>query len=127
MKRHGRALADLDAILAVLATDTPVLAQTEYETAGNHVLLEYPVRCVNFSERERYYQVDTGPILLPDFAHQYKSLLEGCRLAYIAHNCPEWAEAIVCVPTPLTDAVKVHHYSQSLRIEGTRNRLIALS
>jgi len=127
VKRPGRALADIDAIIATLTSDTPVVAHTEYEAAGHAVLLEYPVRCVNFSERERYYQVDTGPILLPDFSHEYKSLLEGCRLAYIAHNSPEWAEAIVCVPTPLTDAVKVHHYSESIRIEGTRNRLIALT
>jgi hypothetical protein len=66
-----------------------------------------------------------GPILLPEFDREYNTPLEGCRLAYIAHNSPEWAELIVCAPTPLTDAVKVHHYSRPLRIEGTRNRLIA--
>ena len=126
VKRPGRVLGNVDAILAALATDTPVLAQTEYEAAGHEVLLEYPVRCVNFSERERYYQVDTGPVLLPDFEHEYRSPLEGCRLAYVAHNCPEWAEFIVCVPTPLTDAIKVHHYSQSIRMDGTRNRMIAV-
>ena len=127
VKRPGRVLGDIDAILTMLASDTPVVAHTEYEVAGHEVLLEYPVRCVNFSERERYYQVDTGPILLPDFAHDSKSLLEGCRLAYIAHNSPEWAEVIVCVPTPLTDSIKVHHYSENLRIEQTRNRLIGLT
>jgi hypothetical protein len=124
--RPGRVLETIDAILETLFAATPVVAQTEYEASGYRVLLEYPVKVVNFSERERYYQVDTGPILLPDFERQYKSLLEGCRLAYVAHNCPEWAEFLVCVPTPLTDAVKVHHYSQSVRIEGTRNRLIAV-
>jgi hypothetical protein len=127
VKRPGRVLGDVDAILATLASATPVLAHTEYEAAGHEVLLEYPVRCVNFSERERYYQVDTGPVLLPDFARDFKSPLEGCRLAYIAHNCPDWAELIVCVPTPLTDSIKVHHYSESIRIEPTRNRLIALA
>ena len=127
VQRRGRVLRDIDAILATLASDTPVLAQTQYEASGYEVLLEYPVRCVNFSERERYYQVDTGPILLPDFAHDSKSLLEGCRLAYIAHNSVEWAELIVCAPTPLTDSIKVHHYSETIRIEGTRNRLIALA
>jgi hypothetical protein len=103
------------------------VAQTEYETSNHRVLLEYPVKVVNFSERERYYQVDTGPILLPDFDHEYRSLLEGCRLAYVAHNCAEWAEFIVCVPTPVTDNVKVHHYSQSIRIDGTTNRMIAVA
>jgi hypothetical protein len=125
--RPGCLLENLDAILDTLSADTPVVAQTEYETANYGVLLEYPVKVVNFSERERYYQVDTGPILLPDFDRDYCSLLEGCRLAYVAHNCPEWAEFIVCVPTPVTDSVKVHHYSKTFRIEGTRNRLIAVS
>lgn len=124
--RPGRVLEGIDAILAALSSDAPVMAQTEYETPHHRVLLEYPVKVVNFSERERYYQVDTGPVLLPDFDREYRSLLEGCRLAYVAHNCAEWAEFIVCVPTPLTDAVKVHHYSQSVRIDKTRNRMIAL-
>jgi hypothetical protein len=123
--RPGRVLEGVDAIIETLWTATPLAAQTEYETADYRVLLEYPVKVANFSERERYYQVDTGPILLPDLDRQHRSLLEGCRLAYIAHNCPEWAEFIVCAPTPLTDAVKVHHFSQSIRIEGTRNRIIA--
>lgn len=127
VKRSGRVLGNVDAILAALESDVPVVSQTEYEASGYDVLLEYPVRCVNFSERERYYQVDTGPILLPDFSREYKSLLEGCRRAYIAHNSPEWAEAIVCVPTPLTDDIKVHHYSQSIRLEGTRYRMIAVT
>lgn len=124
--RPARLLKDMDAILETFSADTPVVAQTEYETAGHRVLLEYPVKVVNFSERERYYQVDTGPVLLPDLERQYPSLLESCRLAYVAHNCPEWAEFIVCVPTPVTDAVKVHHYSQSVRVEGTQNRLLAV-
>jgi hypothetical protein len=115
-----------DAIIETLSSATPVVAQTEYETPDYHVILEYPVKVVNFSERERYYQVDTGPILLPGFDLEYQSLLEGCRLAYVAHNCPEWAEFIVCVPTPLTETVKVHHYSESIRIDGTRNRMIAV-
>lgn len=127
VQRPGRVLGDMDAIIATLASDLPLLAHTQYEAAGHEVLLEYPVRCVNFSERERYYQVDTGPILLPDFTHDSTSLLAGCRLAYIAHNSPTWAELIVCAPTPLTDSIKVHHYSETIRIEGTRNRLIALT
>jgi hypothetical protein len=125
--RPGRVLENIDAILEALFSGAPMVAQTEYEMGGHHVLLEYPVKVANFSERERYYQIDTGPILLPDFEREYRSLLEGCRSAYVAHNCGEWAEFIVCVPTPLTDTIRVHHYSHSIRIDNTRNRLIAVS
>ncbi len=123
--RPGRPLDDLDDLLAALFEGTPIVARTEYEAAGYQVALEYPVKVVNFSERERYYQVDTGPVLLPDFAAA-GSLIERLQSAYVAHNCPEWAEFIVCAPTALTDDLKVHHYSLSVRLEGVRNRMIAV-
>ncbi len=127
MPREGTVLDSVDAIIETLFAATPVVAQTQYEVAGHHVLLEYPVKTVNFSEREQYYQVDTGPVLFPDLEGDHPSILESCRLAYVAHNCPDWAEFIVCVPTALTDDINVHHYSQSVRVEGVCNRMIAVS
>jgi hypothetical protein len=44
----------------------------------------------------------------------------------VAHNCRDWAEFIVCVPTALTDGTKVHHYSTSVRLDGVENRMIAV-
>lgn len=125
-RRPGRVLESLDEILATLFAATPVLGQTEYDAGEYHVTLEYPIKVVNFSEREKYYQVDTGPVLLPDFSQPTRTPLEGCQLAYIAHNAPTWAECIVCVPTPLADNLKVHHYSKVVRLDGVRNRLIAM-
>lgn len=123
-KRNGRRLNTIDQIIEVIGSSRPIVAQTEYDARGYHILLEYPVKTANFSERERYYQVDTGPVLLPDLDGDYHELIEGFRIAYIAHNCAEWAEFIVNVPTPLTPDIKVHHYSIAQRIEGTTNCLI---
>jgi len=123
---RGQVLTDTAAIIAALADTTPVVAQTEYEAAGYHVVLEYPVKVVNFSEREGYYQVDTGPVLLPLFEGDGRSLLECCQLAYVAHNSPGWAEFIVCVPTPVAEGVRVHHYSRRVRLEPVCNRMIAV-
>ena len=122
--RWGRKLETIDQIIDTLSSSHPVVSQTEYETSGYRVLLEYPVKLVNFSDRENFYQVDTGPVLLPDFKGKYESLIEGFNVAYVAHNCADWAEFIVNVPTTLVDGIKVHHYSKSERIEGTINRLI---
>lgn len=124
--RNGREVRENDEIVAILFSDRLMVAQTEYRVGGHHVLLEYPVKTVNWSERERYYQVDTGPVLLPDFANTGEPLILGCRLAFAAHNGPDWAEFIVNVPTPLTDNIRVHHYSKSERIEGTVNRMIVV-
>jgi len=84
------------------------------------------VKTVNFSERERYYQVDTGPVLFPGvtgIGAGGEPPLTACRLAYVAHNAPDWAEFIVCVPTAVHADIDVHHYSKSVRVEGVRNRL----
>ena len=121
----GTPLDTIDAILQALASSRLVVAHTQYEWAGYAVTLEYPVKVVNFSERERYYQVDTGPILLP-LLDEAQTPLTTCRRAYIAHNSPLGAEFIVNVPTPVAADVNVHHYSRSVRVEAARNRLFVL-
>lgn len=122
--QEGRNLETVEETIAELKSNRRVISQTEYAVNGCRVLLEYPVKTVNFSERERYYQVDTGPVLLPDPADPLS--LPAFRLAYVAHNCPEWAEFIVNVHTPLTEEIKVNHYAQPERIQGTVNRMIAV-
>jgi hypothetical protein len=119
-------LLSTDDILKTLAGSASVVSRTEYRACGYAITLEYPVKTVNHSERERYYQVDTGPVLFPgvsDIGARGEPLLAACRPAYVAHNEPDWAEFIVCVPTPVTDGLRVHHYSKSVRVEGACNRL----
>lgn len=123
-------LLSTDDILATLEGGATVVSRTEYRASGFAITLEYPVKTVNHSERERYYQVDTGPVLFPgvaDIGANGEPPLTACRLAYVAHNAPDWAEFIVCVPTPVKDDIKVHHYSKSVRIEGVRNRLFRVA
>ena len=119
-------LISTDDILETLAGSARVVSRTEYRACGYAITLEYPVKTVNHSERERYYQVDTGPVLFPgvtEIGAGGEPPLTACRLAYVAHNAPDWAEFIVCVPTPVKDDIKVHHYSKSVRVEGVCNRL----
>jgi hypothetical protein len=107
---------------------------------GGSVLMQYPVKVCNFSERDHYYQTDTGPILWPDPANNSSSgsasgvTISTMRLAFIAHNAPHWAEMIVSAPTPLltsqgqpyTPAVSVNHYSRAVRLDGVTNRVFAI-
>jgi hypothetical protein len=115
------AAARLDSIEEVIATlhgDRAVVARTMYAAAGAEVTLEYPVKTVNFSERHRYYQVDTGPVLY--FGEPTgKALIEHFHLAFIAHLGGDWAEFLVSQPTPLAGLpVAVHHYSGVKRVEA---------
>lgn len=125
--RPGRLLATTEAIVETLSTSDPVVAQTEYRSDGHRVLLEYPVKIVNFSERENYYQVDTGPILLPDLGDGSRPLIKGMQLAYVAHNTTDWAEFLVNAPVSVAPGVKVHHYSRTVRLENVVNRLYAVA
>ncbi len=123
-------LVSTDEILAALAGNASLVSRTQYRACGYLITLEYPVKTVNYSERERYYQVDTGPVLFPglaDIGARGEPPLTACRLAYVAHNGPDWAEFIVCVPTPVRDDLKVHHYSKSVRVEGLHNRLFRVA
>jgi len=118
------------AVMEALAGSATVVSRTEYTASGYRIALEYPVKTVNYSERERYYQVDTGPVLFPGVSGIGEGdapLITACRSAFVAHNGPDWAEFLACVPTPLGDNLRVHHYSQSIRVEGVSNRMFRVA
>ncbi|MCH2131559.1 MAG: hypothetical protein MK179_20665 [Pirellulaceae bacterium] len=120
----GRQLELPDEVITATLADRPLNARTEFVLADGHqVMIEYPVKTINVSERDRYYQVDTGPVLLPDLSIGHESFVGNFRLAYIAHNCTDWAELVVNVPTPVAKGISVDHYSQPVRLE-TRNSMI---
>ncbi|MGH8018979.1 MAG: hypothetical protein ACREIA_11925 [Opitutaceae bacterium] len=73
---------------------------------------------MNYSERHRYYQVDTGPVLF--FGEPTgRNLIEHLHLAYIAHLGDDWAEFLVSRHTPLEELpVSVHHFSEVHRVSA---------
>lgn len=114
--RPARELTAIAEIIAALAGDREVTARTTWAIPDGEVTIEYPVKTVNFSERHRYYQVDTGPVLY--FGEPTgPSLIENFHLAYLAHLGGDWAEFIISQPTPLAGLpVAVHHYSGVRRV-----------
>ena len=121
----GTTLETTSEILDTLFSERKVICRTEYGNASTRVLLEYPLKTVNFSECDNYYQADTGPVLLYNLAKDCEETIEKFDMAFIAHNYPDWAEFIVNVPTPIAEGISVHHYSKSERIE-TKNSLIVI-
>ena len=125
--RDGEALDTKEEVIETVFKNMPLVARTEFEIAGDRrVLLEYPVKTINVSDRDTYYQVDTGPVLFPDMTIGEENMIANLRLAYVAHNSPDWAEFILNVPTPLTDEVSVNHYSEPRRVD-VRNTMIRAS
>lgn len=126
-KTEGQPLSENQDIVAAVLTNRPLVSRTEYDTEDRlHVLLEYPVKTINASERENFYQVDTGPVLFlepPSAAN--KKVISRFRLAFVAHNAPTWAELVVNVPTPLNDEISVNHYSKAVRV-AAKNQMVVV-
>lgn len=123
----GQLLTTTEEIVAAVLDNRPLVSQTSYKTAdGTRVELEYPVKVINCSEREMFYQVDTGPVLAPDLtAFDGTHEISTMRRAFMAHNTLGCTELLMNVPTPINAEISVNHYSRSLPVEAT-NRMIAV-
>lgn len=127
---NAKALNSAEAIVEATLNNRPLIARIEYEESDYHVCIDHPVKTINANPVDNIFQTDTGPVLLPDLStpriEKSERFIEVLDLAYSAINCFDWAEFIVNVPTPLTDEISVNHYSQSRRIENTKNAIYEL-
>lgn len=123
---EGETLETADEIIEATLANHPLIARTEIEADRYVAVIDYPVKTINANERDKIYQTDTGPVLLPDLSLNPEDLLEGLELAFSAFNAPHWTEFIVRVATPITDDISVYHYAQPVRFE-TKNQMIRLT
>jgi len=123
----GQLLTTTEEIVAAVLANRPLVSQTEFALAdGSKVFLEYPVKVINASEREMFYQVDTGPILAPDAtAFDGMNAISALRLAFMAHNTLGCTEMLLNVPTEIAPGLSVNHYSKVMKIDAI-NRMIAV-
>jgi hypothetical protein len=104
----------------------PLVGRTVIQEGRYTAVLEFPVKTMNASERDFIYQTDTGPVLMPDFSREPDDLITGLEMAYVAFNCPDWAEFVVRVPTSVGEGIEVYHYSKFVRLD-TQNQVIRVS
>jgi len=115
-RRTARRLESIEEIIGIFRSDREVVSRTTYAIESGEMTVEYPVKTVNYSDRHRYFQVDTGPVLFFGEPTGPKTI-EHLHLAYVAHLGGDWAEFIVSRPTPLEGhGVSVHHYSEVRRV-----------
>ena len=117
----GELLQTTAEIVQATLADELLVGRIEFTALDRYaVTIDFPIKTMNASERDQIYQTDTGPILFPDFSGQFTNPIETFHLAYVAYNCPDWAEFILRTPTPLTEAISVNHYSKTVRL-ATQN------
>ena len=126
-----RELTSFEEIRDATAAAIPLVAQTELanDDTGLRCLLEYPVKTMNISIDDSLWQVDTGPIALPDLAQRYEPAVDSVRLAFAAFNATDFCDFVIEQPTPVLrdeQAVcEVYHYSNPVSMPA-KNRVLAV-
>jgi hypothetical protein len=131
---YGKAVTELktfEQIRDVTATDTPLAAQTELfnEETGLRCVIEYPVKTMNISLDRQLWQVDTGPIALPDLTSRFEPPVDSIRLAFAAFNAPDFCDFVIEQPTPILrdeqEVCEVYHYCSPVSLPA-KNRVLAV-
>ena len=117
-------------VQAAMLAQQPITCRTSYtaEDNGAQVVLEYPAKIVNVQHDRPNWQIDTGPILVPDFRASSALFVGRLELAYILFNSWSRAEVLERRPTPVTPAgeqgPQTTHYS-AVHSLAVRNELFA--
>lgn len=109
------------------AAGIPIVTQTKLKNSdtGLTAIIECPCKTMNISHPKKMYQVDTGPVALPDLSMNYEIQIDCLSLAFIAFNKPHFADFVIESPTPIieggNDVATVYHYSKivSMTAENT--------
>lgn len=132
--RYGKQVRELEgweAIRDATAAGAPIVSQTEIhnEETGLRAVIECPVKTMNISLEKKMYQVDTGPLALPDLSRRFEPPIDSLRLAFVAFNAPDFADFVIEQPTPVVEndveVTKIYHYSNPISLPA-KNRLLAL-
>jgi len=109
----------------------PIVARTEiwHEETGLRAIIEFPVKTLNVCHERDLYQVDSGPVVLPDLTRRHEPPTEGFSLAFVAFNRPDFADFVIEAPVPIgpdgRGSCMVFHYSRRLSLPA-RNALHAI-
>lgn len=127
--QNAQALTTHEEVVIATASDLPIVAQTEIRDheRGLRAVLEYPVKTMNFHPERKRFQVDTGPLLLPDFASAAEHWIERLDMAHVVYNTFERAEFIVRRPTPVlrdgSEVCSALHYSE-VRVHEAKHTIL---
>ncbi|HOK80821.1 MAG TPA: hypothetical protein PK303_05500 [bacterium] len=100
-------------------------SQIVNENAGFEAIIEYPIKTMNTCVETNMYQVDTGPVIYPDFEKNPICLHEFVKIAYIAFNKDDFAEFIIEQPTQIKDSIVIPHFSE-IRCLSCKNFLYSI-
>ena len=121
----SRILTTPEAINEATENNIPLMGRTELrDNKRRRYVLEYPIKTMNFRPENSSFQVDTGPLLVPDLNAEEAKSIDRLEMAHIAYNRLDRAEFILRRPTPITDdagreVASTLHYSESRELMAT--------
>ena len=124
-------LTDFAQIEAATAEGRPLVSRTELTDpqSGRSAVIEAPVKTINIHPEKKLYQIDTGPVALPDLARSYEPPIDCLRLAFVAFNRADFADFVVEQPTPILidqkEQAQVLHYANPISF-AAKNSLLAI-
>jgi hypothetical protein len=99
------------------------------DSSGTRAVMEYPIKTMNVLKKPMRYQVDTGPIIVPDFGSTAGMQVERFDIAHVVYNRPEKGEFILRRPKEIVEGGKplysVTDYSMVLDYQGSNVLLSA--
>jgi len=122
-----RALTDDRQIYDATLANLPLVAQTELrdEARGLRATIQYPMKTINVLPAGPRFQVDTGPLLLPDFASTAARIIERFDLAHVVYHRFDQAEFILRWPTQVGTDAAVTDYS-TIQTFPARNTIFSV-
>jgi hypothetical protein len=134
MLHNGSGVRELDTfekIRDATAAGLPIVTQTEIrnDETGLRAVIECPTKTMNVSLDKSMYQVDTGPIAMPDLTKRFDPQIDCLSLAFIAFNGPHFADFIVEQPMAIVEdeeeKCRVYHFSSPVSL-AAKNVVLGL-
>ncbi len=130
-----RLCADPREVVEATLADEPLVGRTELlgKDGAPRARLTYPIKTMNVNDDRWVYQIDTGPVLLPDSGRSANEApaalaIERLDLAFIAwNNLVEGAEFIVQGPVPIAHSDACAGHYAGTRHVCARNEVLVLS
>ena len=125
-----RKLTDNDAIFeATMESSEPLISRTTIHDDLDRItaVLEYPVKTMNVKEEPVRYQVDTGPLILPDLGRDAEHPIERFDVAHVVYNRFDEAQFILRKPVAGREGTAPEQYTtdySEIRIVGAKNELL---
>jgi hypothetical protein len=124
--RNVRKIETHDEIREAILGNRVMTGRTTYTEpgTGTQVRLDYPIKVCNIAHQQKRWQIDTGPIVMPDPALRSDLTVGRLNLAYLVYNDWGWAEVALRCATPVgATAGQTQHFSRVQRLENVVNEL----